>query len=138
MAVEAQGTIIYWSTSTAQSTVQAVNGITTFNGPSGSAAVIDITTLNSTAKEKLMGLPDEGQISFDMVYLPSDAGQTALRTDRASRTKRNVSIKFTDTSSSLVHADAYCTGFSITGAVDDKVTASVTLEITGPLTWTTN
>jgi len=138
MAIESQGVLVFWSTSTAQSTAVAVDGITGFNGPSGSAGVIDITDLNSTAKEKLMGLPDEGQISLDLVYVSTDIGQVALRTDRATRTRRVVSIKLTDGSSSLVYADAYCTGFSITGAVDDVIKASATLELSGPLTWTTN
>lgn len=137
MAIEAQGTGVFWSTSTSQSTAQAVGGVMGFSGPSGSAAVIDITTLQSTAKEKQMGLPDEGQISFDVVYLSTDVGQTALRNDRKSRTKRVVTLQLNDATTQTVYADAYCTGFSITGAVDDIVKASVTLELTGPLTFTT-
>jgi len=38
----------------------------------------------------------------------------------------------------MIHADAYCTGFSITGAIDDVIKASISLELSGPLTWTTN
>ncbi|MCG8430380.1 MAG: phage tail tube protein [Candidatus Omnitrophica bacterium] len=138
MAIESQGILVFWSTSTAMSTAVAVNDVTGFNGPSGSANVIDITNLQSTAKEKQMGLPDEGQVSLDAIYNSTDAGQVALRADRASRTKRNVAIKLTDGSSQLIHADAYCTNFSITGAVDDVLKASYTLELTGPLTFTTN
>ena|SRR3990167_6759336 len=138
MAIESQGSFVFWSTSTAASTAQSVGGVMGFNGPNGSAGVIDVTTLQSTAKEKLMGLPDEGQISLDMVYLSTDVGQIALRNDRAARTKRKLAIKLTDGSSQYFHADAYCTNFSITGAVDDVVKASVTLELTGPITWTTN
>lgn len=137
MAIESQGTRIYWSTSTAFSTAQEVGGVTGFNGPSGSANVIDITNLGSTAKEKLMGLPDEGQISFDVIYLSTDTGQIAMRTDRGSRTKRNVAIALNDASSSIIHGDAYVTGFSLTGAVDDVDKATFTLEVTGPLTFTT-
>ena len=136
--MESQGVVVYWSSSTAMSTAQVVGGVTGFNGPSGSAATIDITTLASTAKEKQMGLPDEGQISLDLVYISTDVGQTALRNDRAARTKRKVALRFTDASTQLIHADAYVTGFSLTGAVDDIIKASATLEITGPLTWTTN
>ena len=85
MAIEAQGSKLFWSASTAASTAVQVGGFMGFNGPSGSAAVIDITTLGSTAKEKLMGLPDEGQLSGDLLYLSTDAGQIALIADRASR-----------------------------------------------------
>lgn len=138
MAIESQGNLLFWSTTTSMSTAQAVNGVTGYKGPSGSASVIDITTLNSTAKEKQMGLPDEGQVSLDMVYISTDIGQIALRNDRASRTKRRVAVKLTDVSSSLFHAEGYVTNFALQGAVDDIVKASATIEITGPITWTTN
>jgi len=138
MAIESQGVLIFWSTSTAMSTAVSIGGITGFNGPSGSAGVIDITTLQSTAKEKQMGLPDEGQVNFDVLYLSTDIGQTNLRTDRAARSRRKLAIKFTDATTTMIHADAYCTGFSITGAIDDVIKASISLELSGPLTWTTN
>ncbi len=137
MAIEAQGTKIFWSASTALSTAVQVNGVIGFNGPSGSAGVIDVTDLGSTAKEKLMGLPDEGQLTFDINYLSTDAGQQSLRDDRQARTKKKVAIKLTDASSELMSADAFCTGFSLTGAVDDAIKGSITLELTGPIAYTT-
>ena len=138
MALESQGTKIFWSASTAQSTAIEVTQIISFTGPSGSAGIIDVTNLGSTAKEKLMGLPDEGQRTFDITYQATAASHIALRADRASRSKRNVTIAYTDGASSLDYADAYCTGFSVSGGVDDVLKASVTLEITGPITSTTN
>jgi len=138
MALEAQGTRLFWSASTAQSTAIEITQIVSFGGPSGSAGIIDITNLGSTAKEKLMGLPDEGQVTFDITYQATAASHIALRADRASRSKRNITIAYTDAASSIDYADAYCTGFSISGGVDDVLKASVTLEITGPITSTTN
>jgi hypothetical protein len=38
--------------------------IKSFTGPGGSATVIDVTDLQSVAKEKRMGLPDEGQLQI--------------------------------------------------------------------------
>lgn len=137
MAFEAQGTRLFWSASTSLSTAVQIGEVNSINGPSGSAGVIDVTHLGSTAKEKLMGLPDEGQVTFDVNLDNADAGQIALRNDRASRSKKRVAIKFNDAATSLWHIEAYCTGFAISGAVDDKVTASVTCELTGPLTFTT-
>lgn len=138
MAIESQGVLVFWSTTTSMSTAVSVGGITGFSGPSGSASIIDITDLGSTSKTKQMGLPDEGQVSLDCIYLSTDTGQINLRTDRASRTKRRVAIKLTDASSSLYHGEAYCTGFSLQGGVDDVMKASINLELTGPITWTTN
>ena len=139
MALEAQGVKFFWSTSTAHSTsaTAAIGEVTGFSGPGGNAAVIDVTYLLSTAKEKLIGLRDEGQLSLDLNFSATDSGQLALRTDRAARTKKSATIKFTDPATSVALFDAYCLGFSISGTLDDKITANAVIEITGPVTWST-
>lgn len=115
--------------------MSAIGQVVGFNGPSGSASVIDITHLGSTAKEKAIGLRDEGQLSLDIIY---DTGATALHTalknDRAARIKRVFDIQLTDNGTassqpSAFYFNAYVTGFSLTGAVDDAVKGSITLEI---------
>lgn len=137
MAYNAQGTKFFWSTSTAYSTAQAVGEVTDFSGPGGQAADVDITTLNSTAKEFFIGLRDEGEITMSLNFNATDAGQAALIADRANRTKRKAAIKFTDTATHVAVFDAYCKGFSISGAVDDKVSAQAVLRISGAVTYST-
>lgn len=137
MGLGSQGIKFFWSASTGVSTAVLIGEITDFTGPGGAAAVIDITHLLSTAKEKLMGLRDEGQLSFNVNFNATDAGQEALRTDRAARNKKNGSIKFTDETTSFWYFDAYCLNYSIAGAVDQKVSAAITLEIDGPITEST-
>lgn len=113
--------------------LQPIAEVMTFTGPSGSAAVIDVTHLGSTAKDKLIGLRDEGQVTMDVLFnTDTTALQTALRADRASRTKRVYDIRYTDSTAtpSYDFFDAYVTGFSISGGVDDATKGSVTLEIT--------
>ena len=115
--------------------MEAIGEVIGFNGPSGSASVIDITNLGSTAKEKMIGLRDEGQISLDLIYdSNATALHTALKDDRASRTRRIFDIKLTDNGTassqpSAFYFDGYVTGFSLTGAVDDVIKSSLTLEI---------
>ncbi len=144
-SIESQGVSIYWSTSTAASTADTANvgQVISFNGPTGSANVIDASHLGSVSKEKRMGLPDEGSFSMDLL-LSMDAtyGQDRLRADRASRTMRKCVIKLTDAPSSAddptkVIFDGYVTNFAITGAVDEIIKASVTVEIAGKCTWST-
>lgn len=137
MALESQGCVLYWSTTTALSTAIVVGQVTGFNGPTGSASIIDVTHLGSTAKEKMVGLPDEGNISFDLTLATSDNGQTKMRECRSARTKGHWCLRLTDSSVSILHGDGYVTGFSITGAVDDIIKATAQIEITGPITWTT-
>lgn len=138
MAIETQGAKVFWSASTSLSTNVQVVGVTGWNGPTGSAAVIDITAVSDTAgKQKLMGLRDEGQITLDINYQATAASHIAILTDRAARNKRNLAIYFNDGNTSLMHMKCYPTGFAITGAVDQAVKASVTFEITGAVTHTT-
>ena len=129
-ALESQGVTLSWAGG-------AIGEVTGFNGPGGSASIIDVSHLGSTSREKRMGLPDEGQLSLDVNLLPGNAGQIALRNDRASRTKREAILTLTDTTNTTLTFDAYCTGFSIQGSVDNKIQASITLEITGAVTWNT-
>ena len=129
-ALETQGVVFKWNT-------EEVGEIVSFNGPGGSASIIDVSHLGSTRREKRMGLPDEGQFSFDVNLVPGDTGQVGLRADRSSRTKRTAILELTDDEASptTITFEAYCTQFAIQGSVDDKIQASVTLEITGEATW---
>lgn len=120
-----------------------VGEIVDFNGPGGAAGVIDITHLRSTAKEKLMGIPDEGQISLSLNYNPTDAGQLGLQSDRRARYKNLYDILFTDctvSASAMPSRGAfwgYCLQFSEQGAVDAKVQANAVIEITDMVQYST-
>jgi hypothetical protein len=127
-AIETQGVTFAWNT-------ELIGEIVSFNGPGGSASVIDVTHLGSTRREKRMGIADEGQFSFEVNLVPGNAGQVALRADRAARTKRVCILTLTDTTNTTLTFDAYCSQFSIQGSVDNKISASVTLEITGEVLW---
>lgn len=140
MAHESQGTVLYLSSdgTTVASTADAnaIGSVVGFNGPAGSAAVIDVTNLGSTAKEKMIGLADEGQFSMDMTLDTANAVQTRMRAARSARTKKKVVIKLNDSTDDKTKTkilfDGYVTGFSITGAVDDVMKATAQIEITGP------
>ena len=106
--------------------------VVSINGPSGSATVIDASDLSSTAREKVMGLMDEGQVTLEMHYLPDNAVHETLRAARAAKTLKSFVITFTDTvPATWFRFNAYVTGFAVTSGVDQLLNASVTLEITG-------
>jgi hypothetical protein len=106
-----------------------VGEVIDFDGPGGSASVIDATHLTSTAREKLMGIPDEGQFTFSLNRVFSDTGQIAVFTARANRLKKSWKVTYTDTT--VQEFEGYVLQFSTSGGVDDKVNGSVTIEITG-------
>ena len=81
-----------------------------------------------------MGLQDEGQLTFDINYIPTNTQHVLLRSVRASGTLTNFNITFTDSPASVASFAAYVTGFSISNSVDDVTKASVTLEVSGTVT----
>jgi hypothetical protein len=143
MAFEAQGTQLFWGDTTSLSTASTnlIGEVKSFSGPSGSAGIIDITSMASTAKEKLIGLRDEGQITLECNLNTVDAAQMKLRTDRANRTLKAWILKLndnsTDAAKTRLKGEGYCTGFSVSGGVDDVVKSSITIEITGGVAWST-
>jgi acetylornithine deacetylase/succinyl-diaminopimelate desuccinylase-like protein len=113
-------------------TYSTVGEVTDWDGPSGSAAVIDMTHLSSTAKEKKAGIPDEGQFTFSMNFDPDDTGQAAARTARANGTEKNFKVTYED--STVQSFAGYVLSLSSSGSVDGKAAGSMTVEITGAVT----
>jgi hypothetical protein len=134
-AINAQGVNLQRGNGAAPEVFATVGEITQFDGPGGSATVIDVSTLQSTAREKRIGLADEGQFTLQMNLDPSDATQTGLRADRIGRVKRNFKLVLTDTALTTLSFAAFVLEFKISGAVDQVVKAAVTLEITGAVIW---
>lgn len=132
-ALEAQGTVLKIGNGASPETFATISEIKNFTGPGGSAAVIDVTDLSSLAKEKRMGLADEGQLSFVINYIPSDTEHAALRAARASRAETNFQILFTDTGTTTWDFSGFVTNFSVSGSVDGVIEANVTIEITGAI-----
>ena len=108
--------------------------ISSISGPGGSAAIIDVTDLASTAKEKRVGLQDEGSITLEINYIPTNVKHALLRTAKADGEARNFKIIFTDSGTTTWSFSAFVSGFSVSAAVDDVIKASVTLEVTGSIT----
>lgn len=124
------------------SSMNPIGEIVSFSGPSGAAAVIDITHLGSTAKEKLIGIRDEGNLTLEVNWNnTATALHRTLKDDRAAREKRTFDIKLTDdvegstTQPTAMFFDAYVSGVSLTGAVDDVIKGSITLEISTEVRW---
>lgn len=112
-----------------------IGNVTDFTGPEGSATVIDVTDLDSTAKEKILGIRDEGQFTFGVNYDPSETSHIAVATARASGAVQAFEIDLGSTNPMTF--DGFVLGFSIEGGVDAAMTGSVSVEITGAVTWPT-
>ena len=122
MAIESQDATVEYGITT-------IGEVITVGGPGGSASIIDISHLGSSAVEKLLGLPDEGQVTLECNYVALDAGQIACRVARAARTSSEMVITLSDLST--LTFDAYVMGFAISSGVTQQVKVSITLEIDG-------
>lgn len=126
-AVTAQGVIFKREGTT-------IPEIKSWSGPGGTANIQDVTTLQSTAKEKRTGLKDEGQLTLNINYVPDNAVHAALRADWSASAIRNFTIIFTDTATTQWDFTAMVTGFSSSGSVDGVIEGTVTLDISGSIT----
>lgn len=116
-------------------TYTAVGEVTDWDGPGGAAAVIDITHLTSTAKEKLTGLMDEGQLTLSMNFLPTNTGQLAVQAVRITRVVTNFKLVYGDAVTTQAFA-GHVVEMSSSGEVDGKLAGSITVEISGQVTLT--
>ena len=137
----AQGCQLFWSTSTAVSTASSclVGEVTDISGPSGSKGEIDVTGLGSSAKEYLLGLPDFGEISFNINYMAADVAQNNLFADYSLTVpvRRRGVIKLSDTAVHALMFKGYAKSFQWTMAKEDAIKAACSIRITGPATLTT-
>ncbi len=131
-AIKAQGTLLKLGAGSPPA-YTSIAEINSFSGPGGSVSVIDVTDLSSTAKEKIAGLNDNGQLTMECNFVPSNTQQAALRTAKENGTVVGMQLVFTDTGSTTWTFSAIVTGFSISGAVDGVVKGSITLDITGDI-----
>ena len=138
MAKESQGIIAYIATTTGASTNIPIGEVVGFSGPGMSAAVIDVTDLQSSAKEKLAGVYDGGQVTFNLNMLVTDSGQTKCREMMANRTKGNCLIQLsTVTTSQKIGIKGFVTGINITGSVDNKLAGDITIAVSGGVSFST-
>lgn len=113
-----------------------VGGIISFSGFDGEASDIDITTLDSTAKEYRQGLQDFGGFTLELNRDPNDSGQDELLTQRAAQTTSECILTLPDdVTLNRATFNAYVKSVSISGAVDEVARGTATLKITGSVTW---
>jgi len=110
--------------------------IKSFNGPGGSAAVIDATNLTHKAKRKRLGMPDEGQLQAGVNFVPGNLAQSILREARRRGTRLDFELAFTDEAipTAYIGFKGYVMTFSLSGQLDGLVEGSLTIEIDGELT----
>ena len=105
-----------------------VTGIT---GPDKSRSTIDVTNLDSTDnyKEFIGGLRDAGQIGLEMNF--TLATYELLNTDFESEDLNEYEIILTDAENTSFSFSGLVTNLSLAIPMDDKISASATIKISG-------
>ena len=116
-------------------TIAEVGSIT---GPSQSNDFLDVTSMDSTAREFVAGLADPGEISFSTNYIPTNTTHKAVLTDFKDKSIDNYKLVFNDNAtegdkSNWIFAAAV-TQAEVTAPVDGVYQLAVTLKVTGSIT----
>jgi len=110
-----------------------IANIKTFTAFDGAAANIDVSNLQSTAKEYLTGLKDLGQFSLELDLDSNDPGQNALLVSQSESSRRPFKLTLPN------NATATFTGLAkkvtASGGVDSGMKRSVDILISGDVTW---
>lgn len=136
-AIPAQGTTFAVSASGSPPSFSNIPEIRSIGGPDGAAPTIDVTDLDSTAREFLLGLKDEGAFSLDIMYIPANTVHAQLRSAWAARSLMQFRVTFADANTTVWEFNGYVTGFSQRAAVDGVIEATVGIKITGAIYETT-
>lgn len=132
-AIVSEGCQIEIEKATSPTEYELIPGIASIAGPGGQAAVIDVSDLQSSAKEKRIGLADAGQLTLEGSFIPTDTVQGRLYTAWSTHPAPRLSfrISYTDSPVSTFTMNAYVLGFTTSLGVDAKVSLTVVLEIDG-------
>lgn len=106
-------------------------------GPIGSTnPEVDVTNLDSTAKEYIAGLADGNTVDFDVNFLPGSAQQTTLRTSQAAGATVNLRMVWQTSPNTQAQFDLVLLGFEIGETTSEsQVMASISGRISGAIFW---
>ena len=107
-------------------------------GPIGSTnPEVDVTNLDSTAKEFIAGLAEGNTVDFDVNWLVANTQQTSLRTSQASGSTVNFRMVWQTSPNTSAAFDLVLLTFEIgETTAEAQVSASISGRISGSIAWT--
>lgn len=135
-AVSAQNSQLYISNAPATQAGSPTNFVRVSEvksfGFQGDRNEIDVTSLDSTAKEYRLGLQDFGALNFEAQWVTSDPGQVLLVAAKASPDPYDFKIVYPDGTTDFFRA--LVKQWNKSGAVDGVLMAQGVIRVTGPVT----
>ncbi len=107
-------------------------------GPIGSTnPEVDVTNLDSTAKEYIAGLADGNNVQFDMNWVQGNTEQQSLRTSVAAGSTVNLRMAWQTSPNTIAQFDFVLLTFEMGETTPEgQVSASVSGRISGSIVWT--
>ena len=134
-ALAAYGVLLKIGNGATSETFTTIAEVRDISGPELELEAKEVTSHDSGGWREYIGtLLTGGEVSFDLNFIPSNATQNysaGLLKDMTDRTKRNFQIIFPTTSPTTWAFTALVTAFKPSAAVEDELTAEVSLQITG-------
>lgn len=132
----ADGTVFARSNNDSPETFTAIGQITSIGSFGSDRSLIDVTNLDSTAREYKKAIKDGQEIQLEIQYDPDDTGHSNLRTDLDAEVSRNYRITLTDSPAQTITFAALVTNWTVTNiSIDNVYLLNVTLKPTGDLTY---
>lgn len=132
-AVPGVGTTFKRGDGASVETFTAVGEIQSISLPSRSRPPIDVTDLDSSIREFVMGIRDSGEVTVTAYF--SRSSYLDFNTDFESSSSVNYQIVFPDTGNTTIDFAGYVTDLAGTvGGPDEVVSTDVTIKITGDIT----
>lgn len=113
----------------------AVAEVLDISGPKIAQETVDVTSHSSTWREHKATIADGGEVTFDINYDPADSTHQLLRAAASDGATHQFQVTFPDTGASTATFDGIVTGFEISAPVADKMTAALTIRVTGAITF---
>lgn len=118
-------------------TFTAIAEVNSITGPNLSRGTIDVTSLDSTGgyREFIGGFRDGGEVSLEMNFTLD--GYDKMKDDFESSVLRDYQIILPDTGATTFEFSGLVTAIGMGIPLDNKVTSSVTIKVSGQITITT-
>ena len=119
-----------------------IGEVTSLTPPNLSVDAVDATHMESegAAKESIAGLIDYGEIKVEMNLVADSASDDLIRTLMVARGLvpwRITLPPLTDSPSHVLAGDGILTGYETEAPLDDKMTATLTIKVSGVVSYAT-
>lgn len=119
------------------STFTSIPGAEGFDGPTGTKEQIEVTALKDTAKKYVAGMPDYGEITFNLFWDPADSTHQYLLTSYQTANKtEDFKIVASDAGAAEATFQGQVTGFKWSFQKGAACMVAVTIKVSGDVTVT--